>query len=79
MNVTVKCFATLSDDTRCTYDQARDIRLDTTKASAGTLAEVVAIAPQDIALIFVNGRRAELGTPLTDGDRVAFAPAVGGM
>lgn len=79
MNVTVKCFATLSDDTRCTYDQAREISLHAANASAGTLAELVAIAPEDISLIFVNGRRAELETPLTEGDRVAFAPAVGGM
>ena len=79
MNVTVKCFATLSHDGRCTYDQATSVTLPAANARAGALADRVAVDADDIALVFVNGRRAGLDTPLADGDRIAFAPAVGGM
>lgn len=79
MNITVKCFATLSDDANCAYDEATSITLSANNANAGAVAEQMAIAAEDIALVFVNGRRVGLDAPLADGDRIAFAPAVGGM
>ena len=79
MNVTVKCFATLSEDSRCNYNEATSVTLPAHSANAGAVAERMAIAADDIALVFVNGRRVGLDAPLADGDRIAFAPAVGGM
>lgn len=79
MDITVKCFATLSDPIRCAHDAATSVTLTANHANAGDVAERLAIAAEDIALVFVNGRRAGLDAALADGDRIAFVPAVGGM
>jgi molybdopterin converting factor small subunit len=55
------------------------VTLTANHANAGDVAERLAIAAEDIALVFVNGRRAGLDAALANGDRIAFAPAVGGM
>ena len=60
-----------------TYTAAWDLNLemvhneDVSRAAGGELGQ--------IALVFVNHRRSTLDQRLTDGDRVAFAPHVGGM
>lgn len=36
------------------------------------------LVPEDVKLIFINGRHAEPDQLLRDQDRVAFVPAVGG-
>ncbi|WP_413815164.1 MoaD/ThiS family protein, partial [Desulfosarcina sp.] len=48
-------------------------------ATVGNLAEHVKISENEIATVFVNGRRSRLDARLSDGDRVALMPAVGGM
>ena len=37
------------------------------------------ISREDVKIAFVNSRRVNLDTVLSDGDRVGLAPAVGGM
>jgi len=37
------------------------------------------ISNEDIKIIFINGKKAGEDSILKDGDRVAFAPAIGGM
>ena len=44
---------------------------------AGLLARL-SLAPEDVKVIMVNGRAADLQAPLADGDRVGLFPAVGG-
>lgn len=42
------------------------------------LAEKLHLPLDDIKIIMINGVHASLDSPLADGDRVAFFPAVGG-
>jgi len=78
MNVSVKCFATLSDADTCDFHGGRSHAIEA-GATVDFLLKRLAIPEDDVKLIFVNGMQAEMGTRLSEGDRVAFAPAVGGM
>jgi molybdopterin converting factor small subunit len=74
MNITLKCFATLS---RFSPPDADAYAI----APGETVAAVVArlgIPEEELKLVFVNGVHAPLGAPLADGDRVGLFPAVGG-
>ena len=42
------------------------------------LAHKIGLPIEDIKITMLNGRRVDLNTPVSDGDRVAFFPAVGG-
>jgi molybdopterin converting factor small subunit len=42
------------------------------------LAQSIGLPLEDIKITMLNGRRAELDTQVSDGDRVAYFPAVGG-
>lgn len=78
MSILIRCFAGLGEDTGCDYRQ--DTRLDATPGA--TVEKVMAsagISPERVHMVFLNGRRASLNDPVGDGDRLAFAPPVGGM
>jgi molybdopterin converting factor small subunit len=79
MKINVKCFASLSTDDTCRHDQLRSISLGRENATVGNLIKHVKLPEKEIATVFVNGRRSGLDARLSDGDRVAFVPAVGGM
>jgi molybdopterin converting factor small subunit len=79
MNINVKCFASLSTDDSCRHDQLRSITLGGDSATVGNLIKQVRLPEKEIATVFVNGRRSGLEDRLSEGDRVAFVPAVGGM
>jgi sulfur-carrier protein len=78
MNVHVKCFANLADAESCNYDGSTVYQFDEGVTVSG-LMHHINVAPESVKLIFVNGKHAEVGTVLSDGDQVALAPAVGGM
>ncbi len=46
--------------------------------SAGALAEKIGLPLEAIKIIMINGRHASLESPVHDGDRVGYFPAVGG-
>lgn len=74
MQLTVKCFATLTPLSPAggTYEWSR---------AAGTVAELMAelhVPEHEVKLIFVNGVSVEPDRALADGDRVGLFPAVGG-
>lgn len=46
--------------------------------AAGELAAEIGLPIAEIKIVMVNGRRSAMTTPLADGDRVGFFPAVGG-
>ncbi len=79
MKINVKCFASLSTEDTCRHDQLRSITLGGENATVGNLIKSVPLPEKEIATVFVNGRRSGLDARLSDGDRVAFVPAVGGM
>ncbi len=47
-------------------------------ATVRDLARENGIPENEIAIIFVNGRRAELGSALANGDTVSLFPLIGG-
>ena len=78
MKVNIKCFATLSDKDVCNYMDSKSYEL----AAGETVEDLVVrtgISREDVKIAFVNSRRVNLDTVLSDGDRVGLAPAVGGM
>ena len=79
MKINVKCFASLSTDDTCRHDQLRSITLGGDNGTVGNLIKSIPLPEKEIATVFVNGKRSELDARLSDGDRVAFVPAVGGM
>ncbi len=73
MEITVKLFATLR--------QGRFKSTVYTYGSAPKISDIIdrlSIAEEDLAIILVNGKNADLDTGLADGDTLALFPPVGG-
>jgi sulfur carrier protein ThiS len=78
MKVYIKCFATLAGNEKCDFGSATPFNLNTGQ-NVRDLLKRVGLAREAVKIAFVNNRIAPLNTVLNDGDRVAVAPAVGGM
>ena len=78
MNVDLKCFSTLANMDTCRIDVRRTYKI----SNGHTVEDIVrdaGIIRENVRIAFVNGRLAEFDTILSEGDRIALAPAVGGM
>jgi molybdopterin converting factor small subunit len=78
MDISLKCFATLVEADKCDYKSSTKKTLP----EGATVRKLLAregIPDKDVKLIFVNGKKASLDTPLRNGDQVGLAPATGGM
>jgi len=78
MRVDVKCFATLANENTCDYRAPISYEIEDGR-TVGDLADLVGVARADVKISFVNGRKTERNMVLSNGDRVGFVPAVGGM
>ena len=78
MKVNLKCFATLVDEDACDYKDSTPYYLPDGQ-TIQDLIKNAGIASEDVKIAFVNSRKVELDTVLSDGDQVGLAPAVGGM
>ena len=78
MKVQIKCFATLSKEEVCDYHDATTYELDE-GATVAELAKKVDVDPEEVKIIFVNNKQAQMDHVLSDGDQVALAPKTGGM
>jgi len=78
MKINLKCFATLVEPGTCDFHDSTAYTLAEGQTVAD-LAREAGIADEDIKIAFVNSRVVGLDSVLSDGDRVGFAPAVGGM
>jgi sulfur-carrier protein len=78
MKINIKCFATLSEDGHCDYKDSRVIELDE-NADVNQLITQLELPQDKVEIVFVNGKRVDPNETLSDGDRVGFFPAVGGM
>lgn len=78
MKVTVKCFSSLADADTCDYQDSRPYELKDGETVMSLIKELH-LSPEDIKIIFVNGKHAEVKTVLRDKDQVGLAPATGGM
>jgi len=73
MNVTVKLFATLRNGR---FDiKTREFNPDSTVRD---VIREIDVPEEEVALIFLNSRHANLDTVLADGDIVALFPPIGG-
>jgi molybdopterin converting factor small subunit len=78
MKVTVKCFSTLADADSCDYKDSTPYELEDGE-TVTALIKRLNQSPENIKLVFVNGKHAETHSVLKDGDQVGLAPATGGM
>jgi molybdopterin converting factor small subunit len=78
MDINLKCFATLAEADKCDYKNSTTKTLSE-GATVRKLLQQEGIPEKDVKLIFVNGKRTSLDTPLRNGDQVGLAPATGGM
>ena len=78
MKVNLKCFSKLVNAETCDYRDSTPYDLDNGQ-SVEDLISRAGIAKEDVKIVFVNSRKVDFNTVLTDGDQVGLAPAVGGM
>ncbi|SKA95453.1 Sulfur carrier protein ThiS (thiamine biosynthesis) [Paucidesulfovibrio gracilis DSM 16080] len=74
MHIELKCFATLSG---FMPENAETYELSDGSTVRDVLAKL-GIPEEDVKIIFINGTKQELHSPLSDGDRLGLFPAVGG-
>jgi sulfur carrier protein ThiS len=78
MKINLKCFSSLVNPDTCDYKESTEYEL----AEGQTVKDLVKKAGVDmkeLKIAFVNGKIVGVDTVLKNGDRVGFAPAVGGM
>ena len=78
MKVNLKCFANLVDEDSCDYKDSTPYDL----SDGQTIQDLIKRAgldPEEVKIAFVNNRKVDLDSVLSDGDQVGLAPAVGGM
>ena len=78
MKINLKCFSKLVNAETCDYKGSTLYDLDNGQ-SVEDLVNRAGIAKEDVKIVFVNSRKVDFNTVLTDGDQVGLAPAVGGM
>ena len=78
MKIHLKCFAGLPEKYDCDYTGSSEHNL----LSGETIEQFASrmnISEDDMKLMFINGKKVDKATILKNGDRLAFAPATGGM
>lgn len=78
MNDSVRCFAQLVKEDVCDFRESTPHELPN-GASVTSLIDKLGLHGEEIKLVYVNHVIVPQTTPLHEGDRVAFAPATGGM
>ncbi|MDW7672084.1 MAG: MoaD/ThiS family protein [Bacillota bacterium] len=79
MSVKVKLFSSLREhreDKECIKECSFDLNDGTTVADA---ADKLQVKKEDIKIVLINGRDAELTSEIKEGDVVALFPPTGGM
>ena len=78
MKISLKCFAKLSETNVCDFSDGDD-REFSEGETVRSLIKRLGFRPDEIKIIFVNGKIADLDRVLRDGDRLGLSPAAGGM
>lgn len=78
MKVNMKCFATLVDVGSCNFDGGTVYHLREGQ-TVEDLIEASGLLKEDVKIAFVNSKKVGFDAVLSEGDRIAFAPATGGM
>ena len=78
MKVTLKCFSTLVNPDTCDFKESTTYELDHGQ-TLQDLVERAGIDSDDVKIAFVNSRKVDLDTVLSERDRIGLVPSVGGM
>ena len=78
MKISLKCFAKLSEANVCDFRDG-DVREVSEGETVRSLIKRLGFPLEDIKIVFVNGKKVDLDTVLSNGDRLGLAPASGGM
>ncbi|MBR9980572.1 MAG: MoaD/ThiS family protein [Desulfatitalea sp.] len=78
MKVDLKCFAGLAEEKGCGYEKSATVEMPA-GATVGMMMHEKQIPDKAVRIVFVNGKITHEGHVLHEGDRVALAPAIGGM
>jgi molybdopterin converting factor small subunit len=78
MKITLRCFAMLSDAAACSHGEGTEHPISPGE-TVGSLLQRLEIPRERVEHIFLNGRQVDTEAALSDGDRLAVAPAVYGM
>ena len=78
MKVDLKCFSKLVNPDTCDFKNGTTYELDEGQ-TLQHLVERAEIDGDDVKIAFVNSRKVDMDTVLSDGDQVGLSPAVGGM
>jgi molybdopterin converting factor small subunit len=78
MKVSVKCFANLAKEGVCDYSDSTTHDIPDGSRIAD-LIDHIGYSREAIKLVYANNLIVARETLLQDGDRIAFAPATGGM
>jgi sulfur-carrier protein len=78
MKISLKCFAKLSEANVCDFRDGDDREVSEGE-TVESLIKRLGFPLEDIKIVFVNGKKVDLDTVLSNGDRLGLAPASGGM
>lgn len=78
MKISLKCFAKLSEANVCDFRDGDDREVSEGE-TIRSLIKRLGFPLEDIKIVFVNGKKVDLDTVLSNGDRLGLAPASGGM
>jgi molybdopterin synthase sulfur carrier subunit len=78
MKISLKCFAKLSEANVCDFRDGDDREVSEGE-TVESLIKRLGFPLEDIKIVFVNGKKVDLETVLSNGDRLGLAPASGGM
>jgi sulfur-carrier protein len=78
MKISLKCFAKLSEANVCDFRDGDDREVSEGE-TVRSLIKRLGFPLEDIKIVFVNGKKVDLDTVLSNGDRLGLAPASGGM
>jgi molybdopterin converting factor small subunit len=78
MKINVKCYASLAEGSSCNHHDISRHELVAGK-TIDDLIKNLQLSRNKVEFAFLNGKKVDLNTVLTDGDHVGLFPAVGGM
>lgn len=73
MQIEIKCFATLSG-----FTPEGNMMTVEDGATIQQVIDALGITPEDVKIMFINGKHKSLSSVLNEGDRLGLFPAVGG-
>ncbi len=78
IRVNLKCYATLVGAESCNFDDSTVYELEDGQTVEDPI-EVAGFEKENVKIVFVNNKIVGIDSVLSNGDKIALAPATGGM